>query len=49
MTDIEARIAELFNEKITSNNQVVNTNDVVEVITIMGKPEQYIDEDEEQE
>ena len=49
MTDIEARIAELFNEKITSDNQVVNTNDVGEVITIMGKPEQYIDEDEEQE
>ena len=49
MTDIEARIAELFNEKITSNNQVVNTNDVVEVITIMGNPEQYIDENEEQE
>mgnify|MGYP000563153950 CR=1 FL=1 len=47
MTDIEARIAELFSEKITSNNQVVNTKDVDEVITIMGKPEQYIDEDEE--
>jgi phage shock protein PspC (stress-responsive transcriptional regulator) len=48
MTDIEARIAELFNEKITSQNQVVNTKDVEEVITIMGKPEQYIDEDEEE-
>jgi len=49
MTDIEARIAELFNEKITSQNQVVSTKDVDEVITIMGKPEQYLDEDEEQE
>jgi phage shock protein PspC (stress-responsive transcriptional regulator) len=49
MTDIEARIAELFNEKITSENQVVNTNDVDEVITIMGKPEQYVDEDEGEE
>jgi len=47
MTDIEARIAELFNEKITSDNQVVNTKDVEEVITIMGKPEQYVEEDEE--
>ena len=47
MTDIEARIAELFNEKITDQNQVVNTKDVDEVITIMGKPEQYVDEDEE--
>lgn len=47
MTDIEARIAELFNEKITSDNQVINSKDVGEVITIMGKPEQYVDEDEE--
>lgn len=47
MTDIEARIAELFSEKITSDNQVVNTKDVEEVITVMGKPEQYIDEEEE--
>ncbi len=47
MTDIEARIAELFNEKITSENQVVNTKDVDEVINVMGKPEQYVDEDEE--
>ncbi|MGB0887751.1 MAG: PspC domain-containing protein [Vicingaceae bacterium] len=47
MTDIEARIAELFNEKITSDNQVIQSKDVEEVITVMGKPEQYIDEDEE--
>jgi len=47
MTDIEARIAELFNEKISSDNQVINSKYVEEVITIMGKPEQYIDEDEE--
>ncbi|MGB0882334.1 MAG: PspC domain-containing protein [Vicingaceae bacterium] len=47
MTDIEARIAELFNEKITEQNQVVNTKDVDEVITIMGKPEQYVEDGEE--
>jgi len=47
MTDIEARIAELFNEKITSDNQVINSSIVEEVVTIMGKPEQYIDEDED--
>ncbi len=46
MTDIEARIAELFSEKITSDNQVIQSKDVEEVITIMGKPEQYVDEDE---
>ena len=49
MMDIEARIAELFNEKITSENQVIQSKDVVEVITIMGKPEQYVDEEEEQQ
>ncbi len=49
MTDIEARIAELFNEKITSDNQVISSNDVEEVVTIMGKPEQYVDEEEDQE
>lgn len=47
MTDIEARIAELFNEKISADNQVINSRYVEEVISIMGKPEQYIDEDEE--
>lgn len=47
MTDIEARIAELFNEKITSDSQVIQSKDVDEVITVMGKPEQYVDEDEE--
>ncbi|PCI97291.1 MAG: hypothetical protein COB15_08185 [Flavobacteriales bacterium] len=49
MADIEARIAELFSEKITSDNQVIQSKDVEEVITIMGKPEQYIDEDETKE
>ncbi len=47
MVDIEARIAELFSAKITTKNQVIKENDVVEIIEIMGKPEQYIDEDEE--
>jgi phage shock protein PspC (stress-responsive transcriptional regulator) len=49
MTDIELRIAELFSEKITSDNQVIQSKDVDEVIIIMGKPEQYIDEDEVQQ
>jgi phage shock protein PspC (stress-responsive transcriptional regulator) len=49
MTDIEARIAELFNEKITSDNQVISSSYVEEVVSIMGKPEQYIDEDEEEQ
>jgi phage shock protein PspC (stress-responsive transcriptional regulator) len=47
MTDIEARIAELFNEKITTESQVIRSKDVDQVITVMGKPEQYIDEEED--
>lgn len=47
MTDIEARIAELFNARLTSTNQVIRSKDVEEVIGIMGKPEQYIDEEGE--
>ncbi|MDF1674051.1 MAG: PspC domain-containing protein, partial [Vicingaceae bacterium] len=46
MVDIEARIAELFSSKISDVNQVILNQDVEEIITIMGKPEQYLDEDE---
>ncbi|MDR3651378.1 MAG: DUF2807 domain-containing protein [Paludibacter sp.] len=46
MNDIEARIAELFNEKLQKNKNVVNLADVQEIIEIMGKPSQYADEDE---
>ena len=47
MNDIEARIAELFNEKLQKNKNVVNLIDVQEVIEIMGKPNQYTDEEED--
>ncbi|MDR0195557.1 MAG: PspC domain-containing protein [Myroides sp.] len=48
--DIEIRIAELFSENITDINQVVTLNDVDRVISIMGKPEDYIlDEETTQE
>lgn len=46
MIDIEARIAELFNQKISDMNQVILMKDVNEVIEIMGKPEQYLTEDD---
>ncbi len=47
MFDIEARIAELFNDKINKKGKVViNTQDVEEVILILGKPNQYADEPE---
>lgn len=40
--DIEARISELFCEKIESNKQVVSTKEVDEVIAVMGQPEDYL-------
>jgi phage shock protein PspC (stress-responsive transcriptional regulator) len=49
MNDIEARIAELFTEKLQKNKNVVNLADVQEIIEIMGKPSQYADDEEEAE
>ncbi len=46
MSDIEARIAELFLEKRANELQVISIAHVEEVITIMGQPEDYeVDED----
>lgn len=46
MSDIEARIAELLSEKIKTDKQVVGQREIDEVISIMGKPEDYrIDEE----
>lgn len=46
LADIEARIAELFHEKLENNRQVITQKEVDEVITIMGQPEDYmVDED----
>ena len=47
MADIEARIAELFTEKLQKNKNVVTLSDVEEIIEVMGKPSQYTDEEEE--
>lgn len=41
ISDIESRIAELFNEDITDQNQVVTQLDVDNVIEVLGKPEDY--------
>ncbi|MCD8414452.1 PspC domain-containing protein [Tenacibaculum dicentrarchi] len=43
ISDIEARISELLSEKITDVRQVINENDIEEIITIMGQPEDYSD------
>lgn len=48
MLDIESRIAELFSGMMSEKNQVITASDVENVINVMGKPEQYITEDEEQ-
>ena len=50
IADIESRIAEIFKEKLTKNNiQVINMLDVKEVISIMGKPEEYTETENKQE
>ncbi|MBD0776719.1 PspC domain-containing protein [Maribacter sp. ANRC-HE7] len=44
--DIEARIAELFYEKLKDERQVITLKEVDDVISVMGQPEDYmIDED----
>ena len=41
--DIEARIAELFQEKVSVENQVITLTIVNQVIDIMGNPEDIAD------
>ena len=48
MQDIEFRIAELFKEKLTTVKEVITTLDVTDMISIMGQPEVYAIEEEEQ-
>ena len=46
IADIEARIAELFHEKMENERQVITEKEVDEIIGIMGQPEDYmVDED----
>lgn len=45
--DIESRIAELFQERIKSEKQVIGLTELDEIIAIMGQPEDYkIDEED---
>ena len=46
IADIETRIAELFNERVENDKQVVSIKEVEEVITIMGQPEDYMVDEE---
>lgn len=45
VTDIEERIAELFDELKTKGTQAINIDHVKDIITRIGKPEQLADED----
>lgn len=43
LSDIEARMAELFRAKLTGYKQVITISDVNEVISVMGTPEDISD------
>ena len=45
ISDIESRIAELFQSKISDKKEVITIEDVNDVITIMGQPEDYLEEE----
>ena len=46
ISDVEIRIAEIFREKLGAR-EVVGEQDVEHIIEVMGRPEQYVDEDAE--
>lgn len=48
LSDVEARVAEIFREKL-GTREVVNEQDVEQVIAIMGRPEQYTEGDDFEE
>jgi len=45
LSDIETRMAEIFRTKLTNYKQVINIEDVNQVITILGTPEDISDND----
>lgn len=46
ISDIESRIAELFNERVQNDKQVIRIKEVDDVISVMGQPEDYLVDDE---
>jgi phage shock protein PspC (stress-responsive transcriptional regulator) len=46
LRDIEARIAELFSEKIENSSQVISIKELDSVIAVMGQPEDYMVDEE---
>ena len=49
IADIELRISEIFNEKLSSKDQVVTEAMIDEVITIMGKLEEIFETDSDED
>lgn len=49
IADIEGRISELFLEKTRGDNKVITLELVQEVISIMGTPEDFMDQEDDQE
>lgn len=41
MADVESRIAEIFSESLKRNKTVINIADVEKIIEVLGKPNQY--------
>ncbi|WP_111708115.1 PspC domain-containing protein [Lutibacter citreus] len=46
LNDIEHRIGELLSERVKDTRQVINENDIDQVTKIMGKPEDYLVDEE---
>src|SRR5680860_983040 len=49
IADIEARIAEIFSEKSSDDKKVVTIDWVNEIIEIMGKPEDFEEQEDDEE
>jgi superfamily II helicase len=47
LADVEARIAELFQEKKVHTNYVINEDDVTAVINILGQPEDFLSKEDD--
>ncbi len=47
MRDIEARIAEIFKDKLAGTQEVIDESNIEEIISIMGQPEDYQDEEDQ--
>jgi phage shock protein PspC (stress-responsive transcriptional regulator) len=46
ITDVETRMAELFKERNGDTKEVINAIDIEEVISILGRPEEYLQEED---